>query len=318
MVSVADLYGGTREYFSKLAGTHGVHVTFTNNIEDELPHLIRPNQTKMIWIETPSNPTLKVVDIARIADFAHNYGIKVVVDNTFLSPYIQTPLDHGADVVVHSVTKYLNGHSVSLNHFPQSLALSSLQSLTEIKDVIMGMVALNDEELNNRLCHLQVLFGAVPSPFDCWLAHRGLKTLHLRVREACENAKAVAEALEASPQVITVHYPGLASYYHRKTVLKQHREGMGGGVLSFRIKGGVDAAIRFCQSTRIFILAVSLGGVESLVEIPSKMTHARIPQADREDSDLYEDVIRLSCGIEGREDLVTDVLQALTKATTCI
>jgi cystathionine gamma-lyase len=130
MVSVADLYGGTREYFSKLAGTHGVHVTFTNNIEDELPHLIRPNQTKMIWIETPSNPTMKVVDIARIADFAHNYDIKVVVDNTFLSPYIQTPLDHGADVVVHSVTKYLNGHSVSLNHVPRSPALSSPQSLT--------------------------------------------------------------------------------------------------------------------------------------------------------------------------------------------
>jgi cystathionine gamma-lyase len=130
LVSVADLYGGTREYFSKLAGTHGVHVTFTNNIEDELPHLIRPNQTKMIWIETPSNPTMKVVDIAGIADFAHNYDIKVVVGNTFLSPYIQTPLDHGADVVVHSVTKYLNGHSVSLNHAPRSLALSSLQSLT--------------------------------------------------------------------------------------------------------------------------------------------------------------------------------------------
>jgi cystathionine gamma-lyase len=182
----------------------------------------------------------------------------------------------------------------------------------------MGIVALNDEELNSRLCHLQVLFGAVPSPFDCWLAHRGLKTLHLRVREACKNAKAVAEALEASPQVITVHYPGLDSYYHRKTVLKQHRERMGGSVLSFRIKGGVDAAIRFCQSTQIFVLAVSLGGVESLVEIPSKMTHARIPQADREDSDVYEDVIRLSCGIEGREDLVTDVLQVLTKATTCI
>jgi cystathionine gamma-lyase len=175
----------------------------------------------------------------------------------------------------------------------------------------MGAIALNDEGLHNQLKYNQLIYGAVPSPFDCWLAHRGLKTLHLRVREACRNALLIGKALERSPHVLAVYYPGLESHPDRSIVCKQHREGMAGGVLSFRIEGGRDAAITFCRATKIFALAVSLGGVESLVELPSNMTHARIPKEQREESDLLDDLIRLSCGVEDGEDLREDVLQAL-------
>ncbi|KAK2740412.1 cystathionine gamma-lyase cys3 [Myotisia sp. PD_48] len=292
VVSVSDVYGGTHRYFTKVAAAHGVQVTFTNSIEVDVAQLIRPNDTKLIWIESPSNPTLGLVDIRKVATIAHQHGIMVVVDNTFLSPYIQNPLDHGADIVVHSVTKYINGHS----------------------DVLMGVAAFNSEDLKTRLTFLQNAIGAVPSPFDCWLAHRGLKTLHLRAREASNNATLVALALEASPHVISVNYPGLDSHRHRKIAQKQHRNGMGGGMLSFRIKGSHDAAERFCQATQIFVLAESLGGVESLVEVPGSMTHAGIPKEDREIAGVYDDLIRISCGIEDGEDLKADVLQALEKA----
>jgi cystathionine gamma-lyase len=216
----------------------------------------------------------------------------VVVDNTFLSPYVQNPLDHGADIVVHSVTKYINGHS----------------------DVVMGVAAFNSDEMHQRLSFLQNAIGAIPSAFDSWLAHRGLKTLHLRAREATVNATAVAKALEGSPHVIAVNYPGLNSHPHRHIALKQHRNGMGGGMLSFRIKGGHAAAERFCQTTNIFTLAESLGGVESLVEVPSSMTHAGIPKDQREAVGVYDDLVRVSCGIEDAEDLKADVLQALERA----
>jgi len=216
----------------------------------------------------------------------------VVVDNTFLSPYVQNPLDHGADIVVHSVTKYINGHS----------------------DVVMGAAAFNSDDLFEKLSFLQNAIGAVPSAFDAWLAHRGLKTLHLRAREASTNATAVAEALEASPHVISVNYPGLASHRHRAIAQKQHRNGMGGGMLSFRIRGGHEAAERFCQYTKIFTLAESLGGVESLVEVPSAMTHGGIPKEQREAAGVFDDLVRVSCGIEDQEDLTKDVLQALEKA----
>jgi cystathionine gamma-lyase len=216
----------------------------------------------------------------------------VVVDNTFMSPYVQNPLDHGADIVVHSVTKYINGHS----------------------DVVMGAAAFNSPELFDRLSFLQNAIGAVPSPFDCWLAHRGLKTLHLRAREATKNATGVANALEASPNVISVNYPGLESHPQRAIAVKQHRDGMGGGMLSFRIKGGHEAAERFCQATRIFTLAESLGGVESLVEVPSAMTHMGIPKEQREAAGVFDDLVRVSCGIEDEIDLVADVMQALEKS----
>lgn len=292
VISVSDVYGGTHRYFTKVASAHGVDVTFSHSIELEVEKLIRPNETKLIWIETPSNPTLSLVDIEKVAEVAHSRGIRVVVDNTFMSPYVQNPLDHGADIVVHSVTKYINGHS----------------------DVLMGVAAFNSDELKERLTFLQNAIGAVPSPFDCWLAHRGLKTLHLRAREATINATAVAKALESSPHVISVNYPGLDSHPQREVAIKQHRNGMGGGMLSFRVKGGKEAAHRFCQLTRVYTLAESLGGVESLCEVPASMTHAGIPKEEREAAGVYDDLIRISSGIEDAEDLRTDVLQAVEKA----
>lgn len=215
----------------------------------------------------------------------------VVVDNTFLSPYLQNPLDHGADIVVHSVTKYINGHS----------------------DVLMGVCAFNRPDLHARLSFLQNAIGAVPGAFDCWLAHRGLKTLHLRAREASRNATMVAQALQASEHVLAVNYPGLEAHKQRHVAVKQHRDGMGGGMLSFRIKGGKEAAERFCQETRIFTLAESLGGVESLVEVPASMTHAGISRDERERAGVFDDLIRISCGVEDGEDLVRDVLDAIEK-----
>ncbi|CCX04437.1 cystathionine gamma-lyase-like protein [Pyronema domesticum] len=293
VISIADLYGGTHRYFTKIASAHGISVTFTGTIEINLRELLKAHPaTKLIWIETPSNPTLTLVDIQAVADIAHEFNVKVVVDNTFLSPYVQNPLDHGADVVMHSVTKYINGHS----------------------DVLMGVVAFNDAEVNEKISFLQNAIGSVPSAFDCWLAHRGLKTLHLRAKAATENAAAVAAALEASEHVSLVNYPGLESHPQRKIAVKQHRKGMGGGMLSFRIKGGKAAAERFCQLTKVFTLAESLGGVESLCEVPAAMTHAGIPKEAREATGIFDDLIRLSCGIEESEDLVEDVVTAVNNA----
>jgi cystathionine gamma-lyase len=291
VISVSDVYGGTHRYFTQVAQAHGVNVTFTPELEVDIKQHITPD-TKLIWIESPSNPTLRLVDIRAVATQAHEHGIMVVVDNTFLSPYVQNPLDHGADIVVHSVTKYINGHS----------------------DVVMGVAAFNSDAMQKRLSFLQNAIGAIPSAFDCWLAHRGLKTLHLRAREASVNATKVAEALEASPHVIAVNYPGLKSHPHRYIAEKQHRNGMGGGMLSFRVKGGAAGAERFCQHTNLFTLAESLGGVESLCEVPAAMTHAGIPAESREAVGVFDDLVRLSCGVEDAEDLKNDVLQALEKA----
>ncbi|KAF9876510.1 cystathionine gamma-lyase [Colletotrichum karsti] len=292
VISVSDVYGGTHRYFTQVAKAHGVKVTFTPEIEVDISAHITP-ATKLVWIESPSNPTLRLVDIRAVVTQAHQHGIQVVVDNTFLSPYVQNPLDHGADIVVHSVTKYINGHS----------------------DVVMGVAAFNSDDLKARLGFLQNAIGAVPSAFDCWLAHRGLKTLHLRARQATVNATAVAEALEAATDnVIAVNYPGLDSHPHRAIAKKQHRDAMGGGMLSFRIKGGHPAAERFCQLTKIFTLAESLGGVESLVEVPSSMTHAGIPKDQREAVGVFDDLVRISCGIEDTDDLRRDVLNALKQA----
>lgn len=292
VVSISDVYGGTYRYFTKVAGAHNIEVSFTNSIETELETLIRPGTTKLVWIETPSNPTLRLVDIRAVAAIAHAHDVLVVVDNTFLSPYLQIPLTHGADIVVHSVTKYINGHS----------------------DVVMGACAHNSATLHARLSFMQNAIGAVPSPFDAWLAHRGLKTLHLRARAASSNAAAVANALLASPHVLSVNYPGLPSHPQRDVALKQHREGMGGGMVSFRVRGGKGAAARFCGATEIFALAESLGGVESLLEVPAVMTHAGIPREVREAAGVFEDLVRLSCGVEDGGDLVRDVLRALDVA----
>ena len=291
VISVSDVYGGTHRYFTKVAASHNVSVSFSPHLETSLESLIRP-ETKLIWIESPSNPTLSLVDVRAVATIAHQHGIMVVVDNTFLSPYIQNPLNHGADIVIHSVTKYINGHS----------------------DVLMGVAAYNSPELHERLSFLQNAIGAVPSPFDCWLAHRGVKTLHLRAREASRNALAIAKTLEASPHVLAVNYPALSSHPQHRIALKQHRDGLGGGMLSFRIKGGQGAAERFCQATKIFTLAESLGGIESLVEVPGAMTHAGIPIEERERSGVWDDLVRISCGVEDGSDLVRDVEKALKLA----
>ena len=188
--------------------------------------------------------------------------------------------------------------------------------LTSLKDVIMGVAAFNSDVINSSLSFLQNAIGAVPSAFDCWLAHRGLKTLHLRARQATHNATIVAQTLESSPHVIAVNYPGLKSHRQRAIAVKQHRDGMGGGMLSFRIRGGPEAADKFCQSTNLFTLAESLGGVESLVEVPAAMTHQGIPKEAREASGVWDDLIRMSCGIEDADDLQADVLQALEKAAS--
>ena len=293
VISISDVYGGTHRYFTKVAAAHGVQVTFSPSIELSITELIRPEETKLIWIESPSNPTLSLVDIRAVATIAHEHGILVVVDNTFLSPYIQNPLNHGADIVVHSVTKYINGHS----------------------DVLMGAAAINSSELYDRLSFLQNAIGAVPSAFDCWLAHRGLKTLHLRAREASSNAMVIANVLYSSPHVLAVNYPGLSSHPQHEVVARQHRNGLGGGMLSFRIKGGVAAANQFCKATQIFTLAESLGGVESLCEVPGSMTHAGIPREQREAAGVFDDLIRLSCGVEDPEDLKRDILEALAVST---
>ncbi|CUS20760.1 LAQU0S01e14048g1_1 [Lachancea quebecensis] len=292
-ISIGDVYGGTHRYFTQVAHAHGVETSFTNSLERDLPQLVRPN-TRLVWLESPTNPTLQVTDIRRIADAAHaaNPDILVVVDNTFLSPYISNPLTHGADIVVHSATKYINGHS----------------------DVVLGVLATNNEPLYERLRFLQNAIGAVPSPFDSWLTHRGLKTLHLRVRAAAQSAQRIAEFLEASDRVEHVNYPGLPSHPAYAVVQKQHRDALGGGMISFRIKGGAEAAARFTSTTRLFTLAESLGGIESLVEVPAVMTHGGIPREQREASGVFDNLIRLSVGIEDTDDLLEDVRQALEKA----
>ncbi|AQZ12134.1 CYS3 (YAL012W) [Zygosaccharomyces parabailii] len=292
-VSIGDVYGGTHRYFTKVANAHGVETTFTNDLLKELPSLIKAN-TKLVWIESPTNPTLKVTDIELVNKTVKkiNEDILVVVDNTFLSPYLSNPLNFGVDLVVHSATKYINGHS----------------------DVVLGVLATNNTELYERLQFLQNAIGAIPSPFDSWLVHRGVKTLHLRVRQAALTATKIAEYLEKSNQVVAVNYPGLESHPDRAIVVKQHRDGLGGGMISFRIKGGAEAAAKFSSSTRLFTLAESLGGVESLLEVPAVMTHGGIPKEQREASGVHDDLIRLSVGIEDTEDLLQDVEEALKAA----
>ncbi|KAK6203065.1 putative gamma-cystathionase [Scheffersomyces amazonensis] len=301
IISGGDVYGGTYRYFTKVANTHGVSATFVGNLADDLEANIKPN-TKLVWLETPSNPTLSVTDIAKVAQILKSHeektGSKIllVVDNTFLSPYISNPLTLGADVVVHSVTKYINGHS----------------------DVVMGVLATNNSELHEQFRFLQNAIGSIPSPFDSWLAHRGLKTLHLRVRQAATSAQKIAEFLVQHPAVQKVNYPGLKSHLNHDVVVRQHRDGLGGGMISFRIVGGAKGASVFTSSTKIFTLAESLGGIESLVEVPAVMTHGGIPKVEREANGVYDDLVRVSVGIEDTEDLINDIQQALEKvvATT--
>ncbi|CCF60431.1 hypothetical protein KAFR_0K00760 [Kazachstania africana CBS 2517] len=292
-ISIGDVYGGTHRYFTKVANAHGVETSFTNDLLNDLPKLVKEN-TKLVWIESPTNPTLKITDIEAVSQKVKslNKDILLVVDNTFLSPYLSNPLNFGADIVVHSATKYINGHS----------------------DVVLGVLATNNKDIYERLQFLQNAIGAIPSPFDAWLTHRGLRTLHLRVRQASLSAQKIAEFLQNNENVEAVNYPGLPTHKDYDVVKKQHREALGGGMISFRIKGGAEAAAKFSSSTRLFALAESLGGVESLLEVPAVMTHGGIPKEAREASGVYDNLVRLSVGIEDGDDLLEDVKQALEKS----
>src|SRR5690606_5808553 len=246
-------------------------------------------KTKLVWIETPTNPLLKIVDIAAIAQIARRHGALVVVDNTFASPILQRPLEHGADIVMHSATKYLNGHS----------------------DMVGGMVVVGDDaDLAERMAFLQNSAGAVQGPFDSFLALRGLKTLHLRMRAHCENAQAIAEFLQGHDAVRDVIYPGLASH-PQHALAKRQMDGFG-GMLSFRIKGGFDAAKRFCERTQLCALAEARGGVESRVSPPAEMPHASVPAETRARLGIGDDLVRLSVGVEALEDLRADLETALS------
>lgn len=316
ILSVNDVYGGTYRYIRHVAGENqGVtssYVNLQNEDDNAILSAFRPN-TKLVWIESPTNPTLRLVDIPRIVRLAKSHPSKplVLVDNTFLSPFYSSPLLQGADIVYHSVTKYINGHS----------------------DVVMGALILpaHHTALAEKLRYLQNAIGAVPSPYDSWLAQRGLKTLHLRMKAHGINALAVAKALQSSPWVDDVIYPGLPSHPqtalayrslspHAFKFVEKYREQNSSpgdtsfpysGMISFRIRGGAEEANKFLTSTRLFTLAESLGGVESLAELPAEMTHGSIPRAERELLGIGDNLIRLSVGVEETEDLVRDIEQAL-------
>ena len=282
-----DLYGGTRRLFNRILDPHfKVEVTYVDARDPQrIKDAIR-RKTRLIWLESPTNPLMKICDIAAIAEIARQADIPVVVDNTFLSPYFQKPLLLGAKVVVHSSTKYLNGHS----------------------DSVGGAVMLSDEALYRQLKFNQNAMGAILSPFDSFLVLRGIKTLSVRMREHERNALRLASYLEEHPQVKKVNYPGLES--HPQHTLA-HRQATGcGGMLSFEIKGGLDEAERFLESLRVFALAESLGGVESLIEHPALMTHASVPKEIREQVGLTDSLIRVSVGIEHIDDLIADFDQA--------
>ncbi|WP_024891526.1 cystathionine gamma-synthase [Luteimonas huabeiensis] len=289
VVAMDDVYGGTYRLFERVRRrSAGLEVSWTD-LSDAAAFeaAIRP-ETRLVWIETPTNPMLKLVDIEAIAAVAHRRGLRVVVDNTFASPILQRPLALGADLVLHSATKYLNGHS----------------------DMVGGMIVVGDDaELAEQLAFLQNSAGAVQGPFDSFLALRGLKTLPLRMRAHCENAQAIAEFLAAHDAVAQVIYPGLPS--HPQHALAKRQMSGFGGIVSVRLKGGFEAAKRFCERTELFTLAESLGGVESLVNHPAVMTHASVPEARRARLGIADELVRLSVGIEDANDLIDDLDRAL-------
>ena len=289
VVAMDDIYGGSYRLFERVrrrsAGLDFSFVDLTDPAAFEAA--IRPN-TRLVWIETPTNPLLKIVDIAAIAAIAKKHSLLVAVDNTFASPILQRPIEHGADIVMHSATKYLNGHS----------------------DMVGGMLVVGDNaELAEQLAFLQNSIGAVQGPFDSFLALRGLKTLHLRMRAHCDNALALAQFLETHPAIEQVMYPGLASHPQHALAARQ-MDGFG-GMLSICLKGGYAAAQRFCERTELFTLAESLGGVESLVNHPAVMTHASIPKERRAQLGVTDNLVRLSVGVENVEDLREELVRAL-------
>jgi cystathionine gamma-lyase len=289
VIAMDDMYGGTFRLFDKVLRHDGMEFSYTDlTVVENFTKAIKPN-TKMVWLETPTNPTLKLVDIAAIAKIAKQKNILVAVDNTFMSPYFQRPLELGADIVVHSATKYIGGHS----------------------DMISGVAVVNDPAIAERLKFLSKSIGGIQGPFDSYLAVRSLKTLPLRMKAHAENAMKIAEYLEKQPLVEKVLYPGLKSHPQHE-LAKQQMTGFG-GMITFFIKGGIDASRKFLESVQVFALAESLGGVESLVDHPAIMTHASVPVDQRAALGIDDSLIRLSVGVEDIDDLLADLKQAFEK-----
>ncbi len=288
VVASDDLYGGSVRLFNRVrSNSADLKVTYADfSSRESIEAAITP-ETKLLWVETPSNPLLKLVDLDLVAAIGKDRGLLTVADNTFASPWIQRPLEHGFDIVVHSATKYLNGHS----------------------DVIAGVAVTARADLAERLAFLQNAAGAVLGPFDAFLALRGLKTLALRMERHCANAEAIARWLEQHPAIEKVHYPGLASHPQHELAKRQMR-GFG-GMVSAVVKGGLPAAKKLLEHTKIFVLAESLGGVESLIELPALMTHASVPPEQRRRIGIDDGLVRLSVGVEDVEDLLADLEQAL-------
>jgi cystathionine gamma-lyase len=287
-----DLYGGTYRVFTKVFARFGVTFSFVDTTDLKAVEAAFTPKTKLVWIETPSNPLLKITDIRAIAKLAHDKKSKVVVDNTFASPALQRPLSLGADVVVHSTTKYLGGHS----------------------DVVGGAILTSDEALYKEYKFLQNAVGAVPGPLDCFLLLRGTKTLAIRIERHCQNAAIVAKYLLSHPEVSKVYYPGLPTHEGHKTA-KGQMSGFG-GMISFELRGDVERAKRMISSCQIFSLAESLGGVESLIGHPASMTHGSIPREERLKAGLSDGLIRLSVGIEDAADLTADLDRAILRSLT--
>ncbi len=287
VIGFDDLYGGTKRLFNRTMASFGLEFTYVDARQvDAVEGAIRDN-TRLIWLESPTNPLMKLCDIRAIAKVAKERGILTVVDNTFMSPYFQRPLDLGANISLHSATKYLGGHS----------------------DVVGGAIMLSDEDAYARIKFNQNAVGAVPSPFDCYLVLRGIKTLAVRMERHASNAHKVAEFLEAHPKVQKVYYPGLES--HPQHELATRQTSGHGGMISFELEGGLPQAKAFLANLRVFALAESLGGVESLIEHPARMTHASVPAQERKKLGINDGLIRASVGIEDAEDLIADMEQAL-------
>lgn len=290
VICTNDLYGGSYRIFTAIYAEYGVKFHFVDmsdvaNVESKIT-----DKTRMIWAESPTNPMLTIIDIKSIGNIAKKHNVTFVVDNTFASPYLQNPMDLGADIVVHSITKYINGHS----------------------DVVMGAVLTSDDAIHERLTYIQNSCGATPGPMDCFLALRGIKTLHIRMQRHCENGKAVAHFLANHPKVGKVYWPGLETHKNHHIAKEQMRDF--GGMMSFELKDdSVAAAVKVISNTKVFTLAESLGGVESLSGHPASMTHASIPREERLKSGLSDSLIRLSVGIEDIDDLLEDLTQALAK-----
>ena len=290
VITSNDLYGGSYRMFRKVFEKYGIRFHFIDLTKASNIKSVLNEKTRLLWLETPTNPLMNIVDIKACSDLARNQNILVAVDNTFASPYLQNPLELGAHIVMHSVTKYLGGHS----------------------DVIMGALVMNDDKLYQDLAFIQNSCGAVPGPQDSFLVLRGIKTLHLRMERHCINGRKIAEFLRKHPKIGKVYWPGFADHPNHDIAKKQMRDF--GGMLSFTLKDdSLDKASKLMVSVELFSLAESLGGVESLINHPASMTHASIPKEERIKNGLVDSLIRLSIGVEDAEDLIADLDQALSK-----